>query len=120
MRAVARSAPRTFTRLSATTLRQSRVAQTSSLLKSSWTPLRSSQQFASAFSTSQLRQKQQSSEVDEELSVKLESEIQLESEMRDSELPASVKDFLDNSPFELKDVPGKEDVVLTRKLGNET
>ncbi|KAL7619594.1 Mitochondrial acidic protein mam33 [Parahypoxylon ruwenzoriense] len=119
LRAVARSAPRTLTRLSSTAVRQSRVAQPSSLLKSSWAPLRSSQ-FASAFSTSQLRQGREA-EVDEELSLKLDSEIQYESGLKESEtLPASVNDFLKNSPFKLKDTPGKEDVTLTRKFGKET
>ncbi|KAI2635759.1 mitochondrial glycoprotein [Hypomontagnella submonticulosa] len=119
LRAVARSAPRTLSRLSSTALRQSRVARPSSLLKSSWAPLRSSQ-FTSAFSTSHFRQAS-ASEVDEELSVKLESEIQFEGEMKENEqLPASVKDFLENSPFELQDTPGKEDVSLVRKFGNET
>ncbi|KAI0886523.1 mitochondrial glycoprotein [Annulohypoxylon maeteangense] len=118
LRTVARSAPRTLNRLSSTALRQSRVARPSSLLKSSWAPLRSSQ-FASAFSTSQFRQA--ASEVDEELSVKLDSEIQFEGSMKEvDQLPASVKDFLENSPFELKDEPGKEDVTLTRKFNNET
>ncbi|KAI1442877.1 mitochondrial glycoprotein [Annulohypoxylon stygium] len=117
LRAVARSAPRTLNRLGATALRQSRVARPSALVKSSWAPLRSSQ-FASAFSTSQFRQA--ASEVDEELSVKLDSEIQFEGSMKEvDQLPASVKDFLENSPFELKDEPGKEDIVLTRKFGNE-
>ncbi|KAI2627692.1 mitochondrial glycoprotein [Hypoxylon sp. NC1633] len=128
LRAVARSAPRTFTRLSSTTLRQSAVARPSSLLKSSLAPLRSSQ-CASAFSTSQFRQakkapvseEDEAAQVDEELSVKLESEIQFEGELKESEdIPASVKDFLENSPFELKDIPGKEEVTLTRKFGNET
>lgn len=55
------------------------------------------------------------------MSVKLESEIQFEGEMKENEqLPASVKDFLENSPFELQDTPGKEDVSLVRKFGNET
>ncbi|KAI1456323.1 mitochondrial glycoprotein [Annulohypoxylon moriforme] len=118
LRTVARSAPRTLNRLSSTALRQSRVARPSSLLKSSWAPLRSSQ-FTSSFSTSQFRQA--ASEVDEELSVKLESEIQFEGSMKEvDQRPASVKDFLENSPFELKDEPGKEDVTLTRKFGNET
>lgn len=59
--------------------------------------------------------------MDEELSVKLESEIEFEGQMKENEqLPASVKDFLENSPFELQDTPGKEDVTLTRKFGNET
>ncbi|KAI0845046.1 mitochondrial glycoprotein [Daldinia vernicosa] len=119
LRAVVRSAPRTVTRLSSTTLRSSRLAQPSSLLKSSWAPLRSSQ-FTSSFSTSQFRQAP-AAEVDEELSAKLDSELQFENELKeDEQLPASVKDFLENSPFELKDQPGKEDVSLVRKFGNET
>ncbi|KAI1413482.1 mitochondrial glycoprotein [Hypoxylon sp. FL1857] len=119
LRAVARSAPRTISRLSSTALRQSRAARPSSLVKPSWAPLRSTQ-FASAFSTSQLRQGR-AAEVDEELSLKLETELQFEGEMKENEqLPASVKDFLENSPFELKDTPGKEDVILTRKFANET
>ncbi|KAK6085246.1 regulatory protein SUAPRGA1 [Seiridium cupressi] len=120
MRAIARSAPRTLTRLSSTTLRQSTVARSSSLLKStSWAPLRSSQ-FTSAFSTTQFR-RAPAGEVDEELSAKLESELQYENELKESEpTPSSVKDFLENSPFELIDTPGKEDVVLKRKFGNET
>lgn len=33
--------------------------------------------------------------------------------------PASVKDFLDNSPFEIQDTPGVQNVVLTRTYNNE-
>ncbi|KAI0165185.1 mitochondrial glycoprotein [Hypoxylon sp. FL1284] len=119
LRAAARSAPRTLSRLSSAAVRQSRVAQPSSLLRSSCAPVRSAQ-FTSAFSTSPFRQAP-AGEVDGELSVKLASEVEFESQMKENEqLPASVKDFLDNSPFELKDTPGQEDVVLTRKFGNES
>lgn len=34
-------------------------------------------------------------------------------------VPTSVKDYLENSPFEVIDVPGQEDVVLTRQFGDE-
>jgi hypothetical protein len=119
LRTVARSAPRSLTRLSSSVARQSAVARPSSLLKSSWAPLRTSQ-FASAFSTTPLRWAP-AGEVDEELSVKLESELRFEGEMKENEqLPASVKDFLENSSFELLDTPGKEDVILKRTFGNET
>ncbi|KAI1762293.1 mitochondrial glycoprotein [Hypoxylon sp. FL1150] len=121
LRAAARSAPRTLSRLSSTTLRQSRVAQPSSLLKSSWAPLRSAQPAAAFFSTSQLRRAPAAAEADEQLSAKLESEISFEDQMKENEqLPASVKDFLENSPFELQDTPGQEEVTLKRKFGNET
>ena len=75
--------------------------------------------------------------VDQELSAKLESELQMERDMRDSdEFPESIKDYLDNGPFEvsyiipssdhvpnilqLLDTPGQEEVVLTRQFGDET
>jgi complement component 1 Q subcomponent-binding protein len=74
---------------------------------------------ASAFSTSLFR-RAASGETDEELSAKLESELQFEEEVKQNEqLPASVKDFIDNSPFELQDTPGKEEVKLTRTFGEE-
>jgi complement component 1 Q subcomponent-binding protein len=59
-------------------------------------------------------------EVDEEVSAKLASEIEFENDVKAEEpLPASIKDFMDNSPFKIEDVPGKEDVVLTRTFGDE-
>ncbi|KAI0475449.1 mitochondrial glycoprotein [Xylariaceae sp. FL0804] len=121
IRAAARSAPRTLTRMSSAAIRQSsRTARPSSSLTSSWTaPLRT-KQFTSAFSTSPLR-REQASETDQELSVKLGSELDYEGSVKEStQQPTSVKDFLDNSPYELQDTPGHEEVVLTRKFGNET
>lgn len=58
---------------------------------------------------------------DEELTAKFDSEIQMEEEMRDAnEVPTSVKDFLENGPFEITDTAGREEVVLTRQFGDET
>ena len=52
---------------------------------------------------------------------KLESEIQMENEMSDEgDMPTSVKDYLENGPFEILDTPGQEEVVLTRQFGDET
>ncbi|KAH8668902.1 mitochondrial glycoprotein [Xylariales sp. PMI_506] len=119
MRAIARSAPRTLSRFSSAAIRRSAVARPSTLRTTSWAPLRSSQ-FTSAFSTTPLR-RAPAGEVDEELSQKLESELQYENELKESDqAPSSIKDFLENSPFELIDTPGKEDVILKRKFGNET
>ncbi|KAI0544164.1 mitochondrial glycoprotein [Xylaria curta] len=118
-RAVARSMPRTLTRLSSAAVRQTRVAQPSSLLRTARAPLRTPQ-LAATFSSTSWRQAPEN-EADQELLAKLESELQFESEMKQSEqLPASIKDFIENSPYELKDEPGKEDVYLVRKFGNET
>lgn len=74
---------------------------------------------AAAFSTTAGR-RAADGETDDELSAKLESEIQIEEEMKAQEQqPASIKDFLDNSPFELIDTPGQEVVKLVRSFGNE-
>ncbi|KAI1424205.1 mitochondrial glycoprotein [Xylaria sp. FL1777] len=119
LRAAARSAPRTLSRLSSTTIRQTRIAQPSSLLRTAWAPLRTPQ-LAAAFSSTPLRHAP-ANEADQELVAKLGSELEFEKELKNSEPPpASIKDFLDNSPFELKDEPGQEDVYLVRKFGNET
>lgn len=37
----------------------------------------------------------------------------------DDDLSANIKEYLENSPFELEDKPGNQDVVLTRTFGDE-
>lgn len=74
----------------------------------------------SPFSSTPARRAAAESEVDDELSAKLDSEIQIEEDMKSSQQqPASVKDFLDNSPFELVDTEGQEVVKLVREFGQE-
>lgn len=118
LRAIARAAPRTLARASATSSIARCQRTSTSLLSARPTTLLRPQQ-ASAFSTSLLRRKP-AGEVDEELSAKLASEIEFENEVKENEpLPASIKDFLENGPFKLEDIPGKEDVTLTRTFGDE-
>ncbi len=117
IRPFVRSAPRTILRLSTSAIRRP-AARPFSLLQSARKPART--QCAAAFSTSTIRQSK-GGEGDEELIAKLESEIQMENEMKDAEdVPTSVKDYLENGPFEIIDTPGQEDVILTRKFGDET
>ncbi|KAL2255612.1 hypothetical protein VTK26DRAFT_3017 [Humicola hyalothermophila] len=117
LRAIARSAPRALARASATPAFARCQRTNASLLRARPTALLRTQQ-ASAFSTTVFRRA--ASEVDEELSAKLASEIEFENDVKDNEpLPASVKDFLDNSPFKVQDTLGQEDVVLTRTYGDE-
>lgn len=60
-------------------------------------------------------------EVDDELVAKLDSEISMEQEMKEnSEVPQSVREYLENGPFEIQDVEGSEEVVLTRTYGEES
>ncbi|CZR64197.1 related to mitochondrial acidic matrix protein [Phialocephala subalpina] len=115
IRSFARAAPRTISRLSTSTLR-TQSARPVSLLQSAWRPART--QCVAAFSTSTMRRSE--GEGDAELVAKLESEIQMENEMKeDGGIPTSVKDYLENGPFEIIDTPGQEDVVLTRTFGDE-
>lgn len=117
LRSIARSAPRALARAS-TTSTISRYQRTSNILSARPTSFLRTQQ-VSAFSTSMLR-KAMAGEVDEEVSAKLASEIDFEKEVKQNEpVPASIKDFLDNSAFKIEDIPGREDVVLTRTFGEE-
>ncbi|ORY79432.1 mitochondrial glyco protein [Protomyces lactucae-debilis] len=58
--------------------------------------------------------------VDSELSAKLSSEIQIESEMKEYEdMPEAVQTFLQSSSFTVEDLPGTDEVTLSRTFGNE-
>lgn len=115
LRAAARSAPRYISRAASSTIRPS--VRTSSLVKTQSAFLRTRQ--TSAFSTTVFR-RAAATEVDEELSSKLASEIEYENDVKENEpMPVSIKDFLENGPFEIQDTPGKEEVVLTRTFGQE-
>ncbi|KAI3402025.1 hypothetical protein diail_3999 [Diaporthe ilicicola] len=112
-RCLARTAPRTVARLS--WVARPATARHSALLRDQCRTFRPQ---ISAFSTSLLRRA--SSGLDGDLSAKLASEIQFEAEMKENEpQPVSIKDFLENSPFEIQDTPGVQNVVLTRTYNNE-
>ncbi|KAH7155197.1 glycoprotein suaprga1 [Dactylonectria estremocensis] len=115
VRTIARSAPRAVARLA---LRQSAaVARPSTFVKAS--SLRALPSSRATFSTTGFR-RAADTETDDELSAKLESELQIEEDMKTSEQePASIKDFLNNSAFKLIDTPGQEVVKLERSFGDE-
>ncbi len=51
---------------------------------------------------------------------KLQSEVAIEEDMNeDEDLSANIKEYLENSPFDLRDQPGHEEVVLSRTFGDE-
>ncbi|ELR03838.1 Mitochondrial acidic protein mam33 [Pseudogymnoascus destructans] len=115
LRAIARSAPRAVSRLIVSAARRPAAPIS---IQSSWMPLRT--QAAAAFSTSRMY-KATAGEVDDELVAKLGSEISMEQEMKEnSEVPQSVREYLKNGPFEIQDVEGSEEVVLTRTYGDES
>ncbi|KAG4422610.1 hypothetical protein IFR04_004231 [Cadophora malorum] len=115
LRSFARAAPRTVSRLSTSAVCR-QATRPSTLLQSAWKPSRCS---TALFSTSPAR-RATAGESDVELAAKLDSEIQMENEMKEEGgIPTSVKDYLENGPFEIIDTPGQEDVVLTRTFGDE-
>jgi complement component 1 Q subcomponent-binding protein len=114
VRTFARSAPRAVARISTSALRQS-VARPSTFVKTS--ALNLARPARAAFSTTVFRQ---AAEADNELAAKLESELQIEEDMKTNDQePASIKDFLNNSAFKLIDTPGQEVVKLERTLNDE-
>ncbi|EFX04520.1 regulatory protein suaprga1 [Grosmannia clavigera kw1407] len=118
LRTLARSAPRTAaaTRLSVipSVRRCQPLVSTAARLRPQ------QQQMAAAFSTARTFRAPAKTEMDKELSSKLDSEIKFETEIRENEPEAtSVKDFLESGLFEIEDVPGREDVVLRRTYGDE-
>ena len=116
IRSTARAVPRAVSRITSSTIRRPAV-RPSTLLQSSWKPIQS--HFTAAFSTSRSRW-QALNEDDAQLAKKLESEIEFENSMKEQDgTPASVTEYLDNSPFQLEDIPGQEEVVLTRKYNDE-
>lgn len=115
LRTATRSAPRFLTKAVRPAARTATVFSSSTQCAAR----AATRQTSAAFSTSLLR-RAPAGEVDEELSAKLASEIEYENDVKENEpLPASIKDFLENGPFEIQDVPGKEEVTLMRTFGSE-
>lgn len=111
-RSIARSAPRSFARLSTKAARPALFKPVT--VQAAWRTA-SAPRLASAFHTSIPRY-----EVQDALVVKLENELNLEDDVGEPEsYSENIKDYLENSPYEVKDVAGQEEVVLTRKYNNE-
>ncbi|CAZ81783.1 unnamed protein product [Tuber melanosporum] len=73
---------------------------------------------ASRFSTTNSRF-EKLGQVDEELALKLLTEIDLEKSKDEAEYPLSVKEYLETGQFEIIDKPGQEEVQLVRRFGDE-
>lgn len=122
VRTFARSAPRAVARLSTASLRQSSIAaaRPSIALLRSPAMLSVARTARAAFSTTVSRRRADDADIDGELSAKLQSELQIEEDMKASEQePASIKDFLNNSAYKLVDTPGQESVKLERTYNDE-
>ncbi|KAF2121964.1 regulatory protein-like protein suaprga1 [Lophiotrema nucula] len=116
LRNIARAAPRFAARYSPKAVRpQPSLFRQAAAFQPSWT--RTVPRLTSSFSTSVLRRQEQ---VNEELVAKLQNEISLEEEMKeDEDLGQNIKEYLENSQFEVEDKPGHQEVVLSRTFGDE-
>ncbi|KAI5295108.1 hypothetical protein KEM52_002347 [Ascosphaera acerosa] len=74
-----------------------------------------------AFSTSRPAWEEKAGQVDIELAAKFEEELGFEvsPENSQAEVTEYIQSYLKDSPFELKDAEGEDEVVMTRKFGNE-
>ncbi|ORY03416.1 mitochondrial glyco protein [Clohesyomyces aquaticus] len=117
LRNLARSAPRTAARFSTKAARpQISLLRQSAALQPSWT--RTLPRLTSSFHTSLVRREQ--SNVNEELVAKLQSEISMEEDLKeDEDLSTNIKEYLENSPFEIEDKVGHQEIVLSRTFGDE-
>ncbi|KAL5405440.1 hypothetical protein PMIN06_007423 [Paraphaeosphaeria minitans] len=116
LRNLSRAAPRSAARLSSkATCPQSYLFRPVAAL-APWA--RSAPRLTASFHLSAIRR--QESEVKEELVAKLQNEITMEEDLKeDEDLSTNIKEYLDNSPFELEDKPGHQEVTLTRTFGDE-
>ncbi|KAF3479964.1 suaprga1 [Arthroderma uncinatum] len=115
IRSLTRSVPRTLSR--SLTTSAFRPLQRSALFQPTWKLMPRSTY--APFSTSGPRF-EAAGQVDVELAAKFQEELALETESGETEeLPESLKYYLENGPFEIVDKAGEEEVVLTRKFGDE-
>ncbi|KAJ5115043.1 regulatory protein SUAPRGA1 [Penicillium alfredii] len=119
LRTIARSVPRAIPRsIAGSALRP--VSRIPSALPQPWK--QTIKPAYAAFSTSSIR-KEPASEGDVDLLSKLNEELSHESETDPSELKdqqESIDAFLKDGNWQVKDVEGEQEVVLSKKFGNET
>ncbi|KAF2660649.1 mitochondrial glyco protein [Lophiostoma macrostomum CBS 122681] len=117
LRNLARSAPRSAARLSTKAARpQTSLFRQTAAFQPAWA--QSAPRLTASFHLSAIRR--QDSDVYAELAAKLQSEISTEEDVReDADLSSNIKDYLENSAFEIEDKPGQQEVVLTRTFGDE-
>ncbi|RDW86759.1 MAM33 family protein [Aspergillus mulundensis] len=122
LRTLSRTVPRTLSRSIATSSRSSILRPVSNLPKTSFIQpslkqaIRPSQ---AAFSTCRAFRQ---AEGDAELAAKLEDELKHEKSSGLEDLESSVQNIqyvLQNNSWEVKDIPGEQEVVLSKKFNNE-
>ncbi|KAL4810111.1 mitochondrial glycoprotein [Aspergillus unguis] len=122
IRAAARTVPRTFSRSIASSSRSSLFRPVSNLPKTSFIQPSLKQAIRPSYATFSTSRTFKQAEGDAELSAKLEDELKHEKSSGLEDLDSSVQNIqyvLQNNSWEVKDVPGEQEVVLTKKFDNE-
>ncbi|KAJ4984916.1 regulatory protein SUAPRGA1 [Stagonosporopsis vannaccii] len=115
LRNIARSAPRA-TRFTKAVRPQSSLFRQTAAFQPAWT--QAIPRLTASFHASAIRR--QESGANEELVAKIQSEISMEEDMKeDDDLSANIKEYLENSPFEIEDKAGNQEVILSRTFGDE-
>ncbi|KAJ4384632.1 Mitochondrial acidic protein mam33 [Didymella sp. IMI 355093] len=115
LRNIARTAPRAA-RLTKAVRPQSSLFRQTAAFQPAWS--QAAPRLTASFHISAARR--QESDANEELVAKLQSEISMEEDMKeDDDLSANIKEYLENSAFELEDKAGNQEVILTRTFGDE-
>ncbi|XP_014561780.1 hypothetical protein COCVIDRAFT_33388 [Bipolaris victoriae FI3] len=116
LRNLARSVPRSAARFSTKAVRPQTALRQTAAFQPAWTV--AVPRLTAPFSMSAARR--DDSGINEELVAKLHSEIAMEESMKeDEDLSANIKEYLENSPFEIEDQDGNQEVVLTRTYNDE-
>ncbi|KAL3482432.1 mitochondrial glycoprotein [Aspergillus californicus] len=121
IRTLARSVPRTFSRSIATS-RSAISRPVSNLPKSSFIQPSLKQAIRPSYAAFSTCRAFRQAEGDVELAAKLEDELKHEKASGLEDLESAVQNIqyvLQNNSWELKDVPGEQEVVLTKKFENE-
>jgi len=114
LRNIARSAPRAARFTKAIRPQASLFRQTAAF-QPAWS--QAAPKLTASFHMSAVRREQGSNE---ELVAKIQSEISMEEDMKeDDDLSANIKEYLENSPFEIEDKAGNQEVILSRTFGDE-
>ncbi|KAL3453475.1 mitochondrial glycoprotein [Aspergillus insuetus] len=122
LRTLARSVPRTFSRSIATSSRSAILRPVSNLPKTGFVQHSLKQAIRPSYAAFSTCGAFRQAEGDAELAAKLEDELKHEKDSGLEDLDSSVQNIqyvLQNNSWEVKDVPGEQEVVLTKKFGKE-
>ncbi|KAF2758269.1 mitochondrial glyco protein [Pseudovirgaria hyperparasitica] len=117
LRSCMRFAPRVLNSVSKTARPQASILRNSPFLRTTWAP--TTPKVLSSFHTSAARRDATSQELEAMLRQEAEYEEKQVQAMDSENYSPGIKEYLENSAFTLEDIPGNDEVSLTRQYENE-